>query len=150
MLWFSQKFPTKETDKIDLQYPYAFSKYFSEKIIEHWSRVYNLNYISLRLFNVYGLRSRTRGIWKCFEYFYHKNIKYASTVVGDGNQCRDFVYVSDVANAFYKAALSKINNQVFNVGTGKPVSINKIVKIINSKKVNIPKDLVNQMLLMQI
>ena len=61
------------------------------------------------------------------------------TVVGDGSQSRDFVYVSDVANAFYKAALSKINNQVFNVGTGKPVSINKIVKIINSKKINIPK-----------
>ena len=48
----AKNFPTKETDKIDLQYPYAFSKYFSEKIIEHWSRVYNLNYISLRLFNV--------------------------------------------------------------------------------------------------
>ena len=69
----AKNFPTKETDKIDLQYPYAFSKYFSEKIIEHWSRVYNLNYISLRLFNVYGLRSRTTGAYgNVFQYFYHK------------------------------------------------------------------------------
>ena len=137
----AKKFPTKESDKIDLQYPYAFSKYFSEKIIEHWSRVYNLNYISLRLFNVYGLRSRTSGAYGAvFGVFLSQKISNMPlTVVGDGSQSRDFVYVSDVANAFYKAAVSKINNQVFNVGTGKPVSINKIVKILNSKKINIPK-----------
>ena len=43
----------------DPKYPYAFSKYIGEKLLHHWSKVYGINYISLRLFNVYGTRSRT-------------------------------------------------------------------------------------------
>ena len=80
-----------------------FLNIFQKKIIEHWSRVYNLNYISLRLFNVYGLRSRTSGAYGAvFGVFLSQKISNMPlTVVGDGSQSRDFVYVSDVANAFY-------------------------------------------------
>ena len=50
------------------------------------------------------------------------------TIVGNGKQTRDFTYVSDVANAFYKAATSKIFHEIFNVGTGKPTSVNSSQK----------------------
>ena len=61
------------------------------------------------------------------------------TVVGSGNQKRDFTYVTDVVNAFYKGLYYSCNINILNVGTGKPISINKIVKLLNSKKVTIPK-----------
>jgi UDP-glucose 4-epimerase len=61
-------------------------------------------------------------------------------VVGDGKQTRDFTYVSDVVNAFIKAYKSKFSrNQIFNVGSGKSISINKIVKLLSGKKISIPK-----------
>ena len=61
------------------------------------------------------------------------------TVVGDGLQKRDFTYISDVVSAFYKCIDLKKNFQIFNVGTGKPISINNIVKILKCQSINIPK-----------
>ena len=58
-----KNFPTKETDNIDTRYPYSFSKNIGEQVIQHWSKVYDIEYISLRLFNVYGTRSRTHGAY---------------------------------------------------------------------------------------
>ena len=58
-----KNFPTKETESIDTRYPYSFSKNIGEQVIIHWSRVYKIKYISLRLFNVYGTRSRTHGAY---------------------------------------------------------------------------------------
>ena len=57
------KVPTNENAKINPKYPYAFSKYIGEMTIKHYSNVYELNYASLRLFNVYGTRSRTNGAY---------------------------------------------------------------------------------------
>ena len=53
------------------------------------------------------------------------------TVVGDGTQKRDFLYVTDVAEAFYKATVTKKNLQIWNLGSGKPQSINKLIKLLN-------------------
>ena len=61
------------------------------------------------------------------------------TIVGNGNQKRDFTYVTDVIDAFYKAASTKLSGHVFNLGTGSPKSINYLVKIIGGKKTYIPK-----------
>ena len=58
-----KKFPTNEKEKIKTEYPYALTKNLGEKLLVHWSKVYNLSTISLRLFNVYGLRSRTTGAY---------------------------------------------------------------------------------------
>jgi len=66
-----------------------------------------------------------------------KKIPY--TVVGDGNQTRDFTFVSDVAEAFYEAGKKNISGEIFNVGSGKSISINKIVKLLKGSKINIPK-----------
>ena len=59
----SKNTPTSENEKINPEYPYALTKYLGEQIILHWSKVYKLNCISLRLFNVYGPRSRTSGTY---------------------------------------------------------------------------------------
>ena len=134
-------YPTPETAKIDPQYPYALSKYLGEQIILHWGKVYKLPVISLRLFNVYGTRSRTSGTYGAvFGIFLAQKLKNKPfTVVGDGTQKRDFVYVSDVADAFIKAAASDVKNEYFNVGSGNPQSINRIASLLGGEKVYIPK-----------
>ena len=137
----AKKFPTKENDKIDPMYPYAFSKNIGEQLIHHWSKIYGINFISLRLFNVYGTRSRTTGAYGAAlgVFLKQKLSKKPFTVVGDGSQKRDFINVKDVANAFYKALCSKINNEIINIGYGKPSSVNEMIKILKGNKIYIPK-----------
>jgi UDP-glucose 4-epimerase len=136
-----KKYPTDELAKIDPQYPYAFSKYLGEQAIIHWSKIYKINYISLRLFNVYGTRSRTSSNYGAmFGVFLSQKIKQKPyTVVEDGNQLRDFLYVSDVVDAIVRAAKSKIYGEIFNVGSGSPVSVLDIVNLLKGKYVFIPK-----------
>jgi len=136
-----KKFPTKENEKISLVYPYALTKYLGEQIVLHWGKVYKIKAISLRLFNVYGLRSRTSGTYGAvFGVFLAQKIaKKPLTVVGDGNQTRDFTFVTDVVNALIKSFNSKISNEIINIGSDKTQSINKIVKLLKCEKVHIPK-----------
>jgi UDP-glucose 4-epimerase len=136
-----KKYPTKENESIDTRYPYAFSKNLGEQLIQHWSKVYNINYISLRLFNVYGTRSRTHGAYgAALGIFLRQKISgKAYTIVGDGNQKRDFVYVSDVCNAFFQSIISKKRNLILNIGYGKPHSVNYLTKLLGGPKIFIPK-----------
>ncbi len=136
-----RKFPTNENEKIITEYPYALTKNLGEQLLVHWSKVFKLSTISLRLFNVYGLRSRTTGAYGAMfgVFLAQKMNKKPLTIVGNGKQTRDFTYVSDVANAFYKAATSKIFHEIFNVGTGKPTSVNFIAKKLGGEIVKIPK-----------
>ena len=136
-----KKFPTNEKNKIMTEYPYALTKNLGEQLMVHWSKVFNLSTISLRLFNVYGLRSRTTGAYGAmFGVFLAQKInKKPFTIVGNGKQTRDFTYVTDVANAFYLSSKSNIFHDIFNVGTGIPTSVNYIVKKLGGKKVFIPK-----------
>ena len=134
-------YPTKENEKIDPMYPYALTKKLGEDLIVHWSKVYKIPFISLRLFNVYGTRSRTSGTYGAmFGVFLAQKIANKPfTVVGSGNQTRDFTYVSDITSAFLKASKSKIKNEIFNVGSGQTVSVNKIINILGGQKVFIKK-----------
>lgn len=134
-------YPTAEVSKISPEYPYALTKYLGEEIILHWAKIYKLPVISLRLFNVYGPRSRTSGTYGAvFGVFLAQKLKHEPfTVVGDGNQKRDFIYVSDVVEAFIKAAYSDVKNEIFNVGSGNPQDINKLVSLLQGYKVHIPK-----------
>jgi UDP-glucose 4-epimerase len=136
-----KKYPTSESEKIDPRYPYALTKRIGEELILHYSRIYNMNALSLRLFNVYGTRSRTSGTYGAvFGVFLKQKIESKPlTVVGDGNQKRDFTYVSDIVEAFYRCLFYKGKINIFNIGTGKPQSVNKIVRILNCKKIKIPK-----------
>ncbi len=135
------KFPTPESAIIDCKYPYAHSKNIAESLIMHWAKVYNIPSISLRLFNVYGTRSRTSGTYGAVfgVFLAQKLANKPFTVVGDGSQTRDFTYVSDVVDAFMKAAFSKFKNEIYNVGSGKDVSVNLIAQLLNASKIeNIP------------
>jgi UDP-glucose 4-epimerase len=134
-------YPTSEKEKIDNKYPYALTKYLGEEILLSWSKIYKIKFISLRLFNVYGTRSRTSGTYGAmFGVFLSQKINGKPyTVVGDGRQKRDFTYVTDVVSAFYKSAVSKIENEILNVGSGKCVSVNKIVEILKGPRIKIPK-----------
>ncbi len=135
------KYPTNENSLLDPRYPYAMSKLICEDIIEHWSKVYGFSYLSLRLFNVYGTRSRTNSAYGAAlgVFLKQKILNKPFTIVGNGNQKRDFIYVSDVCDAFYRALIKNLSNQKFNIGYGKPRKVNEMVKIIGGPKTFVPK-----------
>ena len=134
-------YPTPETAPIRPQYPYALTKVMGEQIVLHWASVYSLSCISLRLFNVYGPRSRTSGTYGAvFGVFLAQKLAGQSlTVVGDGTQTRDFTFVTDVVNAFVKAAESNITGEIFNVGSGGTYSVNHLVELLGSAVIHITK-----------
>ena len=135
------EYPTNEESPINPQYPYALTKRLGEEIILHWEKIYNINAISCRLFNVYGTRSRTSGTYVAVFgiSLAHKLAKKTFTIVGDGTQTRDFTYVTDVASALLACALSAKSGEVYNIGSGKTISINYLVNLLNGKKTFIPK-----------
>jgi len=134
-------YPTSETAAILPQYPYALTKYLGELLALHWHKVYNLPVISLRLFNVYGPRSRTSGTYGAvFGVFLSQKLHgLPFTVVGDGTQTRDFTFVTDVVNAFVMAAQSSVSGEIMNVGSGNTYSINRLVDLLGGGKVHLPK-----------
>ena len=133
--------PTPETAPARPMYPYALTKHVGEQYVLHWERVYGLPAISLRLFNVYGPRARTSGSYGAvFGVFLAQKLSGRPfTVVGDGNQTRDFTYVTDVADAFVRAAKSDVSGEVFNVGSGGTYSINHLVSLLGGETVHLPK-----------
>lgn len=133
--------PMAETAPMRPQYPYALSKYLGELCVLHWGDVYQLPVISLRLFNVYGPRSRTSGAYGAVfgVFLAQKLANRPLTVVGDGTQSRDFVFVTDVVNAMLAAALSDCCGNVFNVGSGVATSINRLATLLGGNVVLLPK-----------
>ena len=93
--------PTDEDHPINPQYPYALSKFQGEQAAFHWHRVYGLPVNSICIFNAYGPRVRTTGVYGAVfgVFFCQKLAGKPFTVVGDGTQRRDFVYATDVAQA---------------------------------------------------
>jgi UDP-glucose 4-epimerase len=137
-----KKIPTGETSEIMPMYPYALTKRLAEEIIIHFSKLYNMSYVSLRLFNVYGPRARTAGTYGAVfgVFLAQKLANKPYTIVGDGNQTRDFTYISDVTSAFITMMNKNINNKIFNVGSGKANSINYLIKLLGGdKKIKIPE-----------
>lgn len=135
------EFPTNEDAAIRPQYPYALTKRLGEETVLHWGQVYGIPAITLRLFNVYGTRSRTSGTYGAVfgVFLAQKLANKPFTVVGDGTQTRDFTYVTDVADAFYTAAMSDVKNTTFNVGSGGTYSVNRLCELLGGEIVHIPK-----------
>ncbi len=133
--------PTAETAPISPQYPYALSKNLGEQAVMHWNKVYGLPVNSIRIFNAFGTRSRTTGAYGAvFGVFLKQKLAGKPfTVVGDGTQRRDFLYVTDVAAAFLAAAETERVGQAYNVGAGKPQSVNRLVELLGGSVTNIPK-----------
>jgi UDP-glucose 4-epimerase len=133
--------PTKELHKIECEHPYALSKYFGEQAALHWGKVYGINVNSLRIFNAYGPRLTTKGAYGTVFAVFMKQIleNKPLTLVGSGNQKRDYVYVTDVANAFVKASMIKTKSKVFNIGAGNPQKISHLINLLAGKKYKIIK-----------
>lgn len=134
-------FPTPESAPIRPMYPYALTKRLGEEIVLHWATVYGLPALSLRLFNVYGPRSRTSGAYGAVlgVFLAQKLAGKPFTVVGDGCQSRDFTYVADVVDAFIAAARAPHSGRAYNVGSGDHVSVNRLVELLGGEVVHIPK-----------
>ena len=98
----------------------------------HWAQVYNFPALSLRFFNVYGPRSRTSGTYGAvFGVFLGQKLaRKPFTVVGDGEQTRDFTFVTDIVQAIITAAKSDQVGQIYNVGSGSTVSVNRLVELL--------------------
>ncbi|KAB2876599.1 MAG: SDR family oxidoreductase [Pseudorhodoplanes sp.] len=135
-------YPTPETAEPRPKYPYALTKFLGEQLVMHWAEVYKLPAISLRMFNVYGPRARTSGTYGAvFGVFLAQLLANKPlTIVGDGNQTRDFTYVTDVVDAFLTAAGSGMSAAVYNVGSGGTYSINRLAELLGAQEVvHIPK-----------
>ena len=133
--------PTREDHPIDPKYPYALSKYQGEQAALHWHKVYGLPVNSVRIFNAYGTRVRTTGAYGAVfgVFFKQKLAGKPFTVVGDGTQGRDFLYVTDVARAFLAAAETERTGEIYNLGAGNPQTVNRLVELLGGEVVYIPK-----------
>jgi UDP-glucose 4-epimerase len=135
------KVPTREDHPIDTKYPYALSKYLGEVAGFHWHRVYRLPFNAIRIFNAYGTRSRTSGAYGAvFGVFLRQKLAGTPfTVVGDGTQSRDFLYASDVAEAFLLAAERPPIGETYNLGAGNPQSVNRLVELLGGEVTYVPE-----------
>jgi UDP-glucose 4-epimerase len=134
--------PTREDAPIQPEYPYALSKYMGEEAVLHWGRVYRLPVNSIRIFNAYGTRSKTSGAYGAvFGVFLAQKIAGKPfTLVGDGTQRRDFLFVTDVAAAFFLAATTDRVNEVYNLGAGNPQTVNRLIELLGGGEVvRVPK-----------
>ncbi len=135
-------YPTPETAPIQPRYPYALTKFLGEQLVMHWGEVYDLPVISLRFFNVYGPRARTSGTYGAVFGVFLAQLAAGKplTVVGDGTQTRDFAFVTDVVEALVMAADSSLGPAIYNVGTGRPQSVNRLVELLDAPEiVHVPK-----------
>lgn len=136
--------PNNENQSDDCLNPYSVSKVAGEKLCKMYNDLFGLNTIIFRYFNVYGERSPVRGQYAPVIgiFFRQKNDGEALTIVGDGEQRRDFTHVSDIVRANILAATKDIDDefygQLYNVGNGVNYSINEIANAISDNQVNIP------------
>ena len=136
--------PNDETQPDDCLNPYSVSKIAGEKICKMYTDLYGLKTIIFRYFNVFGERAPKKGQYAPVTGIFLRQRAAGEklTIVGDGEQRRDYVYVQDVANANIMAAISNPDDdaygQVYNVGSGKNYSVNEIASFISDDTINIP------------
>ncbi len=131
--------PHHEDMPPDCLTPYSLSKKQGEELCKMFSDLYGLSTITLRYFNVYGPREPLKGQYAPVVGLF-KRMKEAGetlTIVGDGEQRRDFTYIKDVVRANLMAAESKVYHGLFNIGTGRNYSINQVADLIGGKKIYI-------------
>jgi len=136
--------PNVETQPDDCLNPYSVSKIAGEKLCKMYTDLYGLNTIIFRYINVFGERAPRKGQYAPVTgiFLRQKEAGESLTIVGDGEQRRDYIYVKDVANANVMAAISNPDDdaygQVYNVGSGKNYSVNEIASFISDDTINIP------------
>ena len=132
--------PLAETHPHAPANPYQLSKHMGESVALRWHAFYQVPVQVLRIFNAYGVRSRTFGnIGSVFDVFLKQKLAgHPFTIRGDGTQCRDFIYISDVVQGFFAAACSEIAGEIYNIGSGVPYTINYLVELLGGPVSNVP------------
>lgn len=144
--------PNFEIQRDDCLNPYSVSKVNGEKLCKMYNDLYGLRTICFRYFNVYGERQPLRGQYAPVIgiFLRQRDAGEPLTIVGDGEQRRDFTYVGDVVNANILAAITEVSDdafgQVYNVGNGVNYSINDVAKMISDNVINIPPRLGESMI----
>ncbi|MCX8161134.1 MAG: SDR family oxidoreductase [Candidatus Saccharicenans sp.] len=130
-----QTFPKKEGLEGKALSPYGAQKLAAEKYIQVFSQIHNFNAVSLRYFNVFGPRQDPGSQYAAVvPIFINRMLKGQPPVIyGDGQQSRDFIYVENVVRANLLAANSEhFRGEVFNIGAASRITINELVRILNS------------------
>lgn len=133
--------PINERAKIDCLNPYSATKFSGEEMVRMYNKLYKLNTVIFRYFNVFGERSPYTGQYAPVIGIFQRQKQNNEhlTIVGDGKQTRDFIHVKDIARANLLAAENtNCNNILFNVGSGTNISINQIAKMISPNVVYLP------------
>lgn len=129
--------PLKEDFKTNPLSPYGAQKLYGEILCKTFSKVYGLETVSLRYFNVYGEKQNIDGAYALvIGIFLNQRFNEKSlTVRGDGSQRRDFTYVGDVVRANILASRSEHvgSGEIINIGNGKNKSINEIASYVGGK-----------------
>ena len=134
------KSPNVETQSPDPLNPYSVTKLNGENLCKMYTELFGLPTVIFRYFNVYGPRQPVRGQYAPVLGIFkrQKDAGEPLTIVGDGNQRRDFVHVEDVARANIIAALADLGQdvygEVYNIGTGKNFSVNEIAEMFMHEK----------------
>mgnify|MGYP001180435914 CR=1 FL=1 len=128
--------PNIESSKEDCLNPYSISKYTAEKICQFYNNTYSLPVTILRYFNVFGKRAPSNGYYAPVTSIFLRQLKEKKplTVVGNGQNKRDFIYVGDIVSANLKFCFSKQHqtfNDIFNVGSSTNISVIKLAEIIS-------------------
>ena len=132
-------YPNVETQPDDCLNPYSASKVAAEKFCKMYTSLYGLETVVLRYFNVFGERCPTRGQYAPVIGIFDRQKESGEplTIVGDGSQKRDFIYVKDIARANYLASIMPLKDnigEVFNVGSGKNYSVQQIADSISNNQ----------------
>lgn len=124
--------PMKETDPFNDNTIYGAAKIYNERLAIAFHKLYNLSFVGLRYFNVYGPRMDTHGVYTEVLIRWLEQIKKGSQpiVFGDGKNSMDFVYVEDVVRANIIAAKSNVDNGIFNVGSGKQTTLRELLSLM--------------------
>ena len=130
-----KKFPTSEKEKIDIKHPYGLTKFLGEQLVIKYATKFKMPNISFRFFNVYGPRLNMSGQYSAVfgNFLRQKRSNKPLTIVGSGKQTRDFIHVEDLIDAFIKVIKSRLVNKIYNLGSGKEVSINKLQVYLEEK-----------------
>lgn len=123
--------PITEDHPVEPDTPYGASKLFQEKFALSYAKLYGMNVVALRYFNVYGPNQRFDAYGNVIPIFAYRMLRGETvTVFGDGEQTRDFVHVTDVANANYLGATVTGASGAFNLGSGSRITINQLLEIM--------------------
>ncbi|RPG57172.1 MAG: NAD-dependent epimerase/dehydratase family protein [Flavobacteriales bacterium TMED96] len=137
----SKKLPLKENFDANPMSPYGAQKFYGEVMCKVFAKVYQIQTVSLRYFNVYGERQNIDGAYALVMgiFIYQRLNNQPMTINGDGEQRRDFTYVGDVVSANILASSSENvgNGEVINIGNGDNRSVNQIAEMIGGPKINL-------------